>query len=221
MPSRARTTDAVKILHDRYVKDDAAREASVQLERVNTEVARLIYNLRSDAGLTQEELARLVGTTQSAISRLEDSDYQGHSLSMLQKIAEALKQKLTVVLTAKDPQTGTVRYAFHRLMQMLRRGRGLTVDDLAKRARIDRQEIIAMEMNNAYRPSGPTIRRLSQFYGLPERRLAMLAGAVEDVPSEVREEASRFAAQSESSAKLTRGEKQLLDRFMSFLKTEE
>jgi predicted transcriptional regulator len=83
------------------VKNDAQRKASIEEERVNAQVARLIHDMRVDAGLTQAELAKLVGTTQSVISRLEDSDYDGHSLSMLNRIAEALKQKLTVTATAK------------------------------------------------------------------------------------------------------------------------
>jgi ribosome-binding protein aMBF1 (putative translation factor) len=101
MGKRKTTHDAVKILHNRYVKDDAERKASVEVERVNVEVARMIYDLRTEAGLTQAELADLVGTTQSVISRLEDSDYSGHSLSMLTRIAEALKQKMVVVMTPK------------------------------------------------------------------------------------------------------------------------
>lgn len=42
--------------------------------RVNAQAARLIYQLRSDAKLNQNELAKLVGTTQSVVSRLEDDD---------------------------------------------------------------------------------------------------------------------------------------------------
>jgi predicted transcriptional regulator len=57
--------------------------------------------MRTEAGLTQERLAELVGTTQSVISRLEDSDYDGHSLSMLSRIAEALQKKLTLTVTDK------------------------------------------------------------------------------------------------------------------------
>lgn len=98
------TTNAVAILRNRYVKDDPERKASVEAERVNAEVARLIYTMRADAGLTQKQLAELVGTTQSVVSRLEDSDYDGHSLSMLNRIAEALQKKLTVSMTAKDPE---------------------------------------------------------------------------------------------------------------------
>ena len=96
------TTNATEILRSRYVKNDPERKASVETERVNAEIARLIYTKRNEAGLTQGQLAELVGTTQSVISRLEDSDYDGHSLSMLNRIAEALQMKLTVAMTAKD-----------------------------------------------------------------------------------------------------------------------
>jgi len=104
MARKEKTSSAVEILHGRYVKDDPERKASLQAERVNAEVAQLIYDLRKEAGLTQGELGDLVGTTQSVISRLEDADYDGHSLSMLNRIARALNQKLTVVMTAEAPE---------------------------------------------------------------------------------------------------------------------
>jgi transcriptional regulator with XRE-family HTH domain len=45
--------------------------------------------MREDAGMTQSELAKTVGTSQSVIARLEDAEYAGHSLSMLERIAVA------------------------------------------------------------------------------------------------------------------------------------
>jgi transcriptional regulator with XRE-family HTH domain len=45
--------------------------------------------MREDKGLTQAELAKKVGTTQSVIARLEDAEYKGHSLAMLERIAMA------------------------------------------------------------------------------------------------------------------------------------
>ncbi|MEI8372206.1 MAG: helix-turn-helix transcriptional regulator [Planctomycetota bacterium] len=94
------TSNAVEILHGKYVKDDPKRKASVETQRVNAEIARLIHTMRTEAGLTQGQLAELVATTQSVISRLEDSDYEGHSLSMLHRIAKALQKTLTVAMTA-------------------------------------------------------------------------------------------------------------------------
>jgi transcriptional regulator with XRE-family HTH domain len=48
------------------------------------------------AGLTQGELAKLIGTTASVISRLEDADYEGHSLAMLRRIAAALNKRVEI-----------------------------------------------------------------------------------------------------------------------------
>lgn len=90
------------ILWRRYIKDDPARASAVERERVNAEIAQLIYDRRTAAGLTQKQLAELVGTRQSVISRLEDADYEGHSLSMLQRIATALDQRLHVSMTPVD-----------------------------------------------------------------------------------------------------------------------
>ena len=99
MAKKEQRSSAVRILRNRYGKDDPERKASVEAERVNAQVAQMIHDLRVESGLTQAELAELVGTTQSAISRLEHSDYEGHSLSMLSRIASALKQKITVAMT--------------------------------------------------------------------------------------------------------------------------
>jgi transcriptional regulator with XRE-family HTH domain len=70
----------------------------VEQATVNALVAKLIYDARDAAGLTQKQLADLVGTKQPVIARLEDADYAGHSLSMLQRIAKALNQRLDIKL---------------------------------------------------------------------------------------------------------------------------
>ncbi len=96
------TTDAVKILHNRYIKDDSKRLESLKEEREKAYIAGQIYNLRTQAGLSQAQLAKLVGTTQSVISRLEDADYDSHSLNMLRRIARALHCKVEVRLVPED-----------------------------------------------------------------------------------------------------------------------
>ncbi|MHC4580659.1 MAG: helix-turn-helix domain-containing protein [Planctomycetota bacterium] len=90
------TTNAVKVLHKRYIKGSRKRLESLERERENLNVAEQIYRLRTLAGLSQKELADFVGTTQSVISRLEDADYNGHSLAMLRKIGAALHQRVQV-----------------------------------------------------------------------------------------------------------------------------
>jgi transcriptional regulator with XRE-family HTH domain len=59
-------------------------------------IARKIYALRTAAGLTQTQLAKLIGTTASVVCRLEDADYEGHSLGMLRRIGEALNQRVEI-----------------------------------------------------------------------------------------------------------------------------
>ena len=78
---------ALKYAYERYIGKDAARAEAFEEELANADVARKIYDLRTRAALTQRELARLVGTSPSVISRLEDADYEGHSLAMLRRVA--------------------------------------------------------------------------------------------------------------------------------------
>jgi DNA-binding XRE family transcriptional regulator len=90
------TTDASQILHRRYYKGKPRRHAELENARASADVARKIYKLRTDAGLTQKQLAELVGTSHSVISRLEDDDYEGHSLAMLRRIAAALDKRVEI-----------------------------------------------------------------------------------------------------------------------------
>lgn len=99
---REKTTDAIKILQNRYIKNDVDREASLESERINAQIARMIYEARQVAGISQARLAGLIGTTQSVISRLENADYEGHSLSILQRIAKALGCQISISLVKED-----------------------------------------------------------------------------------------------------------------------
>ena len=90
------TDDAVEILYHRYVKDDPETLAELEKIQADNDVARKIYDLRTKAGLSQRALAKLVGTTASVICRLEDADYEGHSLAMLNRIAAALNKRVEI-----------------------------------------------------------------------------------------------------------------------------
>ena len=102
MPKSKPTSDAVEIL-ERLVGGDASLRALIEEERVHAHVARQIHDLRTSRGLTQRELAERVGTTQSVIARIEDADYDGHSLRMLRRVAEALDAHLSVRLVPEVP----------------------------------------------------------------------------------------------------------------------
>lgn len=70
----------MQFLYDRYVGNDPKQAEEYEEEVLNASIARKIFELRSNAGLTQRELAARVGTSASAIRRLEDADCEGHSL---------------------------------------------------------------------------------------------------------------------------------------------
>jgi ribosome-binding protein aMBF1 (putative translation factor) len=93
---RRSRSSAAQFLYDRYVGDDSNRKEEYEREALNSEIARKIYALRTKAGLSQRDLARMVGTSASAICRLEDADYDGHSLSLLKRIADALGKRIEV-----------------------------------------------------------------------------------------------------------------------------
>lgn len=94
--TRKPTTDAVEILHRRYFEGRPERLRELEEARANDEIAREILRLRTAAKLSQAQLAKLVGTTASVICRLEDADYEGHSLSMLRRIAAAMNRRVEV-----------------------------------------------------------------------------------------------------------------------------
>ncbi len=88
------TSDAVEIIHQRFFAGKPEMLALLEEERANAEIARKVYELRTKAGLSQRALAKLVGTSASAICRVEDADYEGHSLGLLRRIAAALHQRV-------------------------------------------------------------------------------------------------------------------------------
>ncbi len=106
-PMKRRTSSAVSILNQEF-GSDPNYQAGLAEERTRLQAARAIYDARAAAGLTQQELARRVGTTQSVIARLEDADYEGHTFRMLNRIAAALDKKVEVRLVpvTLTPQAG-------------------------------------------------------------------------------------------------------------------
>ncbi len=94
--TRKATTDALEILHRRFYEGNPQGLKSLAECRANDEIARKIQALRKKAGLTQAQLAKLVGTTASVICRLEDADYEGHSVAMLRRIAAPLNRRVDI-----------------------------------------------------------------------------------------------------------------------------
>ncbi len=101
MPRKKKgATDAVEIMHRRFFKGKPEMRALLEEERANADVARKIFELRTKARLSQRELAKLIGTTASVICRLEDADYEGHSLAILHRIAAAVNKRVEIRFVA-------------------------------------------------------------------------------------------------------------------------
>jgi transcriptional regulator with XRE-family HTH domain len=72
------------------------------------DVALQLTALREQAGLSQAQLAALLKTSQQQISRLESPGYEGHSLSMLRRVAKALNARVRVSF---EPKTSVLHVA--------------------------------------------------------------------------------------------------------------
>jgi transcriptional regulator with XRE-family HTH domain len=72
------------------------------------DVALKLASLRKASGLSQKELAKRVGTSQQQISRLESPAYEGHSLSMLRRVAEVLGASVHVEIKQRNHRTTPV-----------------------------------------------------------------------------------------------------------------
>ena len=89
-------SEVLQYTYDRFIANDPEQVAAYEQDLIGIEVAKRIYDLRTKAGLSQRELAKKVGTTASVICRLEDVDYEGHSLSMMKRIAAALDRRVEI-----------------------------------------------------------------------------------------------------------------------------
>ena len=72
------------------------------------DVALQIAALREQAGLSQKDLAKLLKTSQQQISRLESPGYEGHSLSMLRRVAGVLRARVRVVFEPAETRNETL-----------------------------------------------------------------------------------------------------------------
>ncbi len=101
----AKTKDIAEVI-EHELQDDAALSDAIETEILNARIAMEIYRIRTEAKqLTQKELAELIGTKQPVIARLEDANYRGRSLTLLQKIATATGCRIKLTMEKKDQVT--------------------------------------------------------------------------------------------------------------------
>ena len=96
-------------LLDEHLKDPKFAKGYRE-ELAKTGIAIEIASLREKRGMSQAELAKKIGTVQSAIARLENPNYGRASLPTLEKIANALDAKLDIrfIPEKRRQQTGSI-----------------------------------------------------------------------------------------------------------------
>jgi len=86
---------------DRGEYDRAYAEADLA-----SRVAEIVYRLRTGAGLTQTELARRMGTTQSSIARVEAGGSLP-TLDLLDRVGRALDAQITLTVSGETVRFGS------------------------------------------------------------------------------------------------------------------
>ncbi len=107
MEEKKISTDAYQWAYDRYIKGDPEMEKCFEELGVKADVARQLYNLRNQAGVTREQLADLVGTNASVIEDIEEADYEGDFLGMASRIANALNRRVEIRLVPVEAPEST------------------------------------------------------------------------------------------------------------------
>ena len=121
--------------------------------------------------------------------------------------------------TTKEDNTEVLdtRIALGQFVGLWRRNKGWDAEKLAKEAGIDTEEVLEIEHDPGCEPEPDAVYKLAGVFGVPSRKLMELAGLIQNRTPRLREEAIRFAARSESIAKLSEWERQAFEAFVSAL----
>jgi HTH-type transcriptional regulator, competence development regulator len=99
----------------------------------------------------------------------------------------------------------------------MRRQQGYSIEKLADEADLDASEVLVIEDDVHYLPEPRTVYKLAQIFKVPQGKLMELAGLVVANDDDLRREAVRFAARSESMERLTSAESEALAAFVAVL----
>lgn len=91
-----RKKDDLDRLTEKLLKQDPTLAGEFDKADQAWDIAFQVHDLRKKSGLTQTKLAKLVGTQQSNIARIESADYTGYTLKTLEKVTKALKARLEI-----------------------------------------------------------------------------------------------------------------------------
>ncbi|MFA5932820.1 MAG: helix-turn-helix transcriptional regulator [Microgenomates group bacterium] len=97
-----RIKDDLDRLTEKLLKQDPSFKEEMDKADQAWDIALQLFDLRKKMGLTQTELAKLVGTKQSNIARIESADYTGYTFKTLEKVTKALKAKLEIKIIPQN-----------------------------------------------------------------------------------------------------------------------
>jgi len=111
---------------------------------------------------------------------------------------------------------------FGRWLELARRARGLTLLDISSQVNVDLHELVRIECGEAACVQPRTVHQLAVLFAVDPRSLAVISGLIQDQPGNpLTGAAVRFAAQSESMEKLSKGERDALNEFVQLLASSE
>jgi len=113
-----------------------------------------------------------------------------------------------------------LRVAFGRFVALMRRNQGWSIEQLAKKADVDVAELVTIEQDLHHIPEPMTVYNLAQTFKTREAALYELAGLTKSKDPKFAQAAVRFAAKSESIAKLTTEEQAALESFVAELNSQ-
>lgn len=132
----------------------------------------------------------------------------GLMLTMREPLEESPKQAI---------RSEELDLAFGKFVNLMRRQRRLSLEQLAEKVDIDIEELLEIEDCCKKKPSVRTVHNLASFFEIPNNSLLQMAQIVTQRSPNLMSEAIRFAARSESITELKKEERLALETFVSFL----
>lgn len=111
----------------------------------------------------------------------------------------------------------TTKTAFVRLLQLARRERRLTLENLAEKADVDLAALVKIETDETFEPDLRTVHQLASVLDLPVKKLMVLAGLLHVKDAGLQQASVRFAARSEPIGNVSPEEHAALEEYVKFL----
>ena len=111
--------------------------------------------------------------------------------------------------------------AFGRFVNLMRRQRGMNLEQLANDADVDMGDLVEIESDPYHRPELRTTYQLASYFKVSQAGLMQVAGLAAPKDARLFDEGVRFAARSESTAALTPEEGAALEAFVAVLSEQK